>query len=1176
MSLLRGRSKLGSRPERPASVLSKGGSLNAEQRICVGGRQTAWPVWACLLALLTTLNTQPALAAGQGDAPRLSLNTSIGRQLSPGDKDTFSLELQAGQFLGAHLSNRGFAIAIRFYRPDGRLFAELKYHRDRERPILLVTDAAGIHRVEVSSLEKEPGSGEYRLSIDEIRPASARDIRGADSAKSFAAGERLLNEATTESVLKAVTEYEHALTGWKAAADNRQQAIALRAIGEANMQLARPEKALQFYQLADRLARSTNDMSLQSDILNSLCVVSVHLGFNHNALSYSSRALKSSRGAGHKRGEAEALYNIGECYYAFGDLRKAREHYQQALDLWRSLGDRRGQAQTLLSLGYTHADWSESPTARKHYEEARSLWQAAGDNHGQGLVLVARAHLSSRLGERQEALALFNEALPIIKRAGDRVWEGSILGGIGYIYDGYGEKHRALEYYNLALARLKAARHQKAAAGSLHRVGLTYLELGDAPRALSCFQQSLEIGRSLADNRLISRAYEDLGMAHHSLRATDRALSYYGKALEVNRVNEDRRGEANTLNGIGRIHEASGRKDTALDFYRRALKLTQATGDRFGESATLYNIARAERDSGNFDGARSSIESALKLIESLRFNASNPELRASYLASVHNWVEFHIDLLMQNRKSTAEHSMIASALEASEAARARSLIDMLAEAQADIRRGVDPVLLERERYLGRQINLKEAARAVLLTGKHTPQQRSMAERELRGLLTEYGQVQGLIREKSPRYAALTQPVPLTLREIQQRVLDPETLLLEYSLGEQRSYLWAVSQSEIQSYELPGRAEIDAAAVQVYKLLTDPRAARADGPARPQARGGASSAGYADAAHQLSLMVLGPVASQLGNKRLLIVADGSLQYLPFGALPLPVSGAGGATQPRPPLMTAHEIVYLPSSSTLDILRRETGARKSAERGIAVFADPVFEEDDPRIGEQRPKATKSHFEGGRRVPQTDSHRAVRDLRSRRYDRIQRLQATGDEAKAILALMPQADNLSAIGFDANVALATGPEVGRCRIVHFATHGFVDAEHPALSGIVLSLLDREGQPQNGFLRLHDIYNLNLSADLVVLSACDTALGKQVRGEGLMGLTRGFMYAGAPRVVASLWKVDDEASLQLMKLFYSRMIGEGQRPAKALQQAQIEMWNRKRWQSPYYWAAFVLQGEWR
>ena len=192
------------------------------------------------------------------------------------------------------------------------------------------------------------------------------------------------------------------------------------------------------------------------------------------------------------------------------------------------------------------------------------------------------------------------------------------------------------------------------------------------------------------------------------------------------------------------------------------------------------------------------------------------------------------------------------------------------------------------------------------------------------------------------------------------------------------------------------------------------------------------------------------------------------------------------------------------------------------------------------------------------------------------IGRLPFSRDEAKSILAMVPARSRMRALDFQASLSNALDPQLSEYRIVHFATHGLLNSEHPELSGIILSLVDEAGRPQEGFLQLHEIYNLNLPADLVVLSACQTGLGKEIKGEGLVGLTRGFMYAGAARVTASLWKVDDVATAELMRGFYRGMLAEGLPPASALRAAQVNMWRQKRWRSPYYWAAFVLQGEWK
>jgi CHAT domain-containing protein len=302
----------------------------------------------------------------------------------------------------------------------------------------------------------------------------------------------------------------------------------------------------------------------------------------------------------------------------------------------------------------------------------------------------------------------------------------------------------------------------------------------------------------------------------------------------------------------------------------------------------------------------------------------------------------------------------------------------------------------------------------------------------------------------------------------------------------------------------------------------------------------------------------------------------------------------------PLILEHEIVSLPSASVMAVLRREIQQRQQPSKMVAVLADPVFEHDDPRLMNesgmprsgvtaksqstslgvsttQRKASQKRAPSSQLSRPASELQRALRDVGiSRDGLSIPRLLSTRQEAEALLSVAPAGSGFKALDFQASRATATNPELGQYRIVHFATHGLLNSEHPELSGLVLSLVDKQGKPQNGFLRLHDIYNLSLPVDLVVLSACNTGLGKEVRGEGLVGIVRGFMYAGAARVVASLWKVDDEATAELMKRFYRYMVQENMPAAAALKAAQVEMWQQKRWRRPYYWAAFVLQGEWR
>jgi CHAT domain-containing protein len=389
-------------------------------------------------------------------------------------------------------------------------------------------------------------------------------------------------------------------------------------------------------------------------------------------------------------------------------------------------------------------------------------------------------------------------------------------------------------------------------------------------------------------------------------------------------------------------------------------------------------------------------------------------------------------------------------------------------------------------------------------------------------------------------------------------------VLEYALGDDRSYVWAVTSAGLTTYELPSRKQIEDSARNLYSKIVAQQMVQGESVQQfSERREKATQSIGADTA-QLSKLVLGPLAGKLGNKRLLIVLDGALQYIPFTALDDPDSDKNS---PKP-LVFTHEIVNEPSASTLALLLQEAKQRKAASNSVAILADPVFEVDDPRVTRASHESTPESAESAR-VKQ-----ALRDIGiSADGVQIPRLLASGEEADAIMDSAPWGTGLKAVGFGANRQRVLGPELAGYRVVHFATHGLINNEHPELSGIVLSLFDKDGRSQDGFLRLHDIYNLHLPADLVVLSACSTGLGKDVRGEGLISLTRGFMYAGASGVVASLWKVDDQATAHLMKLFYEGMFQKGLTPVAALRDAQLEMSKQKAWQSPYYWAGFIIQG---
>jgi CHAT domain-containing protein len=873
--------------------------------------------------------------------------------------------------------------------------------------------------------------------------------------------------------------------------------------------------------------------------------------------------------------EARALCCLGEIDYQRGDLRSALGRYEQAKKLSRKAGDAKGEARALHLLGVTLSDLGDVEQATDRQKEALALWRQVGDNRGGLRSLVALGRLYDRVGETQPALNAFAEAMQLAEAEDDPLGQAMALSGTALVYLSLGDS--AAHRWRRARELWKELGIRLAEADLLVHVGRAHLGSGDLAAAQDCFREAMALSRELENPIIEAHTLRYLGLIHQRGGEVREALDLYRLGL-AKLGTADRRFESQARRDIASAHLALGENDEAFANYERATELSRVIHDRLGEAMGRFGLAAATAARDDLGAARIHLQEALDIAESLRAGAASPDLRSSYMASVHRYHELNIDVLMRLDGEIAGEGFDGEALAASERARARSLLESLAEARIDVRGGADPDLLDQEHQLKRTLDGK-SERLMRLLAEGQGKEAAKLEAEIDELTSQYDLLQAEIRSKSPRYAALTQPQPLDLAGIREKVIDSETLLLEYSLGEERSYLWAVSQGELRSHELPPRAEIEKTARHLYDLLTARLPVPDESPAEARRRVREADEAYWTAAGELSEMLLGPVAEVLGGRRLLVVNDGALQFLPFAALPVP----GTAGDPVP-LIARHEVVHLPSASALAVLREREHGTKTSDRTVAVLADPVFETDDPRVASRAASASKKEAEPGElKEPATDlaassmqsALRAVGFMEDGQIS-IPRLVATRREARAIAGLAPEGTSFTALGFDANLATARSPELERYPIVHFATHGLVNAENPALSGILLSMVDESGEPQPGFLTLDDIYDLDLPADLVVLSACSTALGKEIRGEGLVGIVRGFLYAGAERVVASLWKVDDNATGELMKRFYRHMLQEKSSPAAALRQAQIEMWREGEFRQPFYWAAFVLQGEWR
>lgn len=821
--------------------------------------------------------------------------------------------------------------------------------------------------------------------------------------------------------------------------------------------------------------------------------------------------------------------------------------YQQAIDRWQEAvqllqqaGDRPTALSILLNIGQAQQQLADLDDALTTYENALPLVEASGDDGLLARTLSQLARIRALRGEFQTALDLYDRALPLWNRVDYQTGTAETLNAIGFVRSELGEYPEAADAFQAALNLTESLGIPRNTAATSNNLAGAYLDLNRFDDAEALYQRALSIWREVGDRPGEASTLNNLGDLHQRRGDLDSALREFAAALNIWRSAHNQRAEASTLQNIGDVYFQVGNLTTALEFYDRALPLRQRSRDLPGLARTHYSRARIYRQQNQLDRAQTEIETTLNLVEDLRNNIASDESRARFFATQQDYYEFFIDLLMQRHRQNPRSGFDAEALYIKERASARSLLDLLNSLGTPIQRGLDPQLGDRADLLRQQLHLLEQQRVEVFNREHTDAEAAELDRAFETTLAEYREVQAEIRAVNPEYANLTQPQPVRVNTLQQQLLDADTTLLAYSLGGDRSFLWVVTPKQFRSYELPPRSQLETLANDYLQTIYIPRLR-----SRPDRVNAATQA--------LTEAVLPFSRDELRGQRLVIVGDGVLQYVPFAAL---------AKAEETPLIAEFEVVNLPSASTLAALRAFDPSPSPSQEALAILADPVFGLNDERL---------PNFVAQPQFP-PELERSARQSEVL----FSRLSFTQTEAEGISALFPESQQWNAYGFAASRDAVMGDRLADYQIVHFATHGLANSVNPELSGLVLSLFDENGRPQNGFLRLYDIFNLKLSAQLVVLSACNTGRGREMRGEGIVGLTRGFMYAGVDRVVVSFWSVDDEGTAVLMQRFYHHMLTEKLSPSAALRAAQLELLQDDRWNLPYYWAAFSLQGDWR
>jgi CHAT domain-containing protein/tetratricopeptide (TPR) repeat protein len=1034
----------------------------------------------------------------------------------------------------------------------------------------------------------------FQQSIAESRRAGGGELGVASSLAALGGTFGLRGD-----VNKSEEYYRQALDiREKLAPGSLEVAKSLNNLGIAAMDRGNLPKAEEYYRQAlgirEKLAPDSVDVAAS---FNNLGIVASQRGDQAKAEEYFLQALDIRKKLTPGSLEvASNLNNLGIAASERGDPAKAEEYYRQALEIKQKLvPGSLTVAGTLNNLGSATWKQGELATAEKYYRQALDIQQKlapGGLDIAKSFINLGTIALDR--GELTKAEEYYREALDIQQKlAPGSLDVAASFHTIADVASDQGDLAKAEEYYRLALAiQQKLAPESLDLAASLNNLGTLARDRGELAKAEEYYRQALDMKRKLAPESLdVARSLNNVGEIVFDRGEFAKAEEHFRQALNIQqKLAPESLDTALSFQCLGESARRSGDLGKAEAYQRQALAIREklAPGS-LAHAESLAAVAAILRETQQVDMAAQLYAQAINTLEEQTAHlGGSEELRSGFRARHSSIYGDYIDLLLSQRQPEL-------AFEALERSRAQGLISMLNAARIDVHNGVDAGLLARKRSLSADLQAKSNRRIELLTGSHSKDQIATVENEIAKLRGQTQEAEEQIRAKSPGYAALTHPLSLSTKELQQ-LLDPETVLLEYFLGEERSHLFVLTSESLRSYELAKGAEIEKAARRVHDLLTA-RVRKIKGETEQERirRRRKENAEYPQAVLDLSTKVLAPVPMPPGKKHMLIVADGALQYIPFAALPTPVAWntkKQSALPGQQPLVANYDIVGLPSAQTLAVLRQQVSGRPEAPKAVAVLADPVFAANDVRI--KAPRNGHAQKEGPTpdlenkglkdKISSPDSRSTERLTRSlgdvgRSSEgqlHLPRLSFSRQEAKDIVSAVPAGQALEALDFKASRQTATSPELAQYRIVHFATHGVLDSVHPELSGLVLSMVDEQGERQNGFLDLEDVYNLNLPVDLVVLSACETGLGKEIHGEGLIGLTRGFMYAGAARVVASLWEVDDMAAGELMGRFYQAMEKQGMRPAAALRHAQIQMWKQTRWSSPYYWAAFQMQGEWR
>ncbi|MEQ9104336.1 MAG: CHAT domain-containing tetratricopeptide repeat protein [Rhodothermales bacterium] len=872
------------------------------------------------------------------------------------------------------------------------------------------------------------------------------------------------------------------------------------------------------------------------------------------------QALELYRGIGDLAGEAETLGQLGYVNWWLDPERALyRSWNEQALEKRRELGDLQLVGNSLNDLGVYHRVISREPErALAYYLEAEGIRWNIGDSLAQSRMIPNIALSYEALGDYDAATTYFQKGAELYIAVGDTARSiGQRNNAIGLLTD-YMEMHSDALVELLRLkSDLRAINDARAEALVSNSMGIVYRRLGDFESAIQHYQEVIRLAEEHDLPDLLASAQNNIGVVFIWTGRPDRAVPWFERSLGLSREQDDPEGELNAMVNLGSAHFESreyqqsldfldqartladtlssvptlgtihtglgnallrsGRPDAATEQYMEALDIAREWSLPELEIGALFGLGDVAEQSGQADQAYAWYEQGFGAMESTRGLLRASEDKAGWLAQSRYLFEDVVDFLTQEAIHTGDSRWTEAAFNVSEMARARAFSDQLAESIARIDVGVDAELLSDQQILTDNLVY---LRQELLDAPDAAA-RAALKAQIREQEQEFDRVERALREQNPAYADLRYPDPIDLAGLQ-GTLRPGQVVLAYAVGDSSSTLWAISPDQADIHLLPVRSDLSTRIDVLRFALQDP--ARV------------SPAQYAETAGQLHDILIGPASDLVAAaSHVTIIADDALHYVPFDALVVE-PGTSWATHRY--LVNDAAVSYVQSASVLQQLSGRV-ARAPSKQLLAI-GNPDF--------------------GG-----TNTFAALRGAS------LAPLPFTGDEVRAISGVFDVGSVDVLTGDDATEAAVRERVAGDSyRFVHFATHGLIDDDRPDFSALALTRGASRGE---GLLQASEIFNLRIPSDVVVLSACETGLGQLIQGEGMVGLTRAFMYAGAASVVASLWSVADATTAELMTHLYAGMITDGEPVADALRASKRTMLADETTAHPFYWAPFVHFG---